>query len=40
VKLLERFGMKKFKALTTPTEINFKKLCGDVVGTDLEDPFE
>lgn len=30
--------MKKFKSFTTPMEINFKKLCGDVVGHDLANP--
>jgi len=38
VKLLERFGMTECKYLTTPMEMNVKKLCGDVVGLDLANP--
>lgn len=40
VKLLERFGMVECKLLATPMEMNFKKLCGDVVGPDLANPFK
>lgn len=35
VKLLERFGMIKCKPLPTPMEMNFKKLCGEIAGSDL-----
>eukprot|EP00253_Pinus_taeda_P023968 PITA_23968 len=40
VKLLERFGMVDCKSLTTPMEMNFKKLCGDATGLDLANSFE
>eukprot|EP00253_Pinus_taeda_P032247 PITA_32247 len=40
VKLLERFGMVECKSLATLTEMNFKKLCGDVVGPNLANPSE
>ena len=36
VKLLERFGMVDYKSMTTLTELNFKKLCGRIVGPDWE----
>ena len=32
VKLLERFGMVDCKSVSTPMELNFKKLCGSVAG--------
>jgi len=35
VKLLKRFGMVDCKAMTTPMELNFKKLCGSVVRPKL-----
>jgi len=35
VKILERFGMVDCKLVTTPMELNFKKLCGSIVGSDL-----
>ena len=38
MKLLERFGMVDCKSVTTSMELNFKKLCGSVVGPDLENP--
>jgi len=38
MKFLERFGMTECKSLATPMEMNFKKLCGEVVGPDLENP--
>eukprot|EP00253_Pinus_taeda_P023769 PITA_23769 len=28
------------KSMTTPMELNFKKLCGSVIGPDLGNPFE
>ena len=40
VKLLERFGMIEYKSMNTPMEMNFKKLCGEVVGPNLANPFE
>eukprot|EP00253_Pinus_taeda_P001650 PITA_01650 len=40
VKLLERFGMVDYKFVTTPMELNFKKLYESVVGPDLGNPFE
>ena len=40
VKLLERFGMVDCKFVTTLMELNFKKLCGSVVGLDLGNPTE
>lgn len=40
VKILERFGMVDYKSVTTPMELNFKKLCGSVVGPDLGNPSE
>ena len=38
VKLLERFGMVDCKFMTTLMELNFKKLCGNVVGLELGNP--
>ena len=32
VKLLERFGMVDCKSMSTPMELNFKKLSGNVAG--------
>ena len=40
VKLLERFGMVDFKSMSTPMELNFKKLSGSAVGPVLENPTE
>ena len=40
MKILERFGMVDCKSMTTPMELNFKKLCGSVAGPDLGNPFE
>eukprot|EP00253_Pinus_taeda_P029746 PITA_29746 len=40
VKLLERYGMVDCKSVTTPTELNFKKLCGSVAGPELANPTE
>ena len=40
VKLLERFGMVDRKSVTTLMELNFKKLCGSVVGPELGNPTE
>ena len=40
MKLLERFGMVEFKSVNTPMELNFKKLCGSVVGPNLGNPSE
>ena len=40
VKLLERFGMVDCKSVTTPMELNFKKLCGCVARPDLGNPTE
>ena len=30
--------MVECKSLTTPMEMNFKNLCGDIIGPDLENP--
>jgi len=35
VKILDRFGMVDCKLVTTPMELNFKKLCGSVAGPEL-----
>ena len=35
MKILERFGMVNYKPATTSMELNFKKLCGSVVGPKL-----
>ena len=40
MKFLDKFGMKKCKSLPTPMEINFNKLCGEVVELDLVNPSE
>jgi len=40
VKLLERFWMVDCKSVTTPMELNFKKLCGSVASPDLGNPSE
>jgi hypothetical protein len=40
VKLLERFGMVHCKSVSTPMELNFKKLSGNAVGPVLENPTE
>eukprot|EP00253_Pinus_taeda_P020874 PITA_20874 len=40
VKILERFGMVDCKSVTTPMELNFKKLCRSVAGPDLGNPSE
>ena len=38
MKLLERFGMVDCMPVTTSMELNFKKLCGSVVGPNLGNP--
>lgn len=38
VKLLESFGMTERKSMTTPMEMNFKKLCRKEAGPDMENP--
>ena len=38
MKLLERFAMIECKPMATLMEMNFKKLCGEVVRDDLENP--
>ena len=40
VKLLERFGMVDCKSVSTPMELNFKKLSGNVAGPMLANPTE
>eukprot|EP00253_Pinus_taeda_P020838 PITA_20838 len=40
VKLLKRFGMVDCKFVTTPMELNFKKLCRSVARPDLGNPSE
>lgn len=30
----------KCKSMNTPMDMNFKKLCGEAAGPDLENPFE
>jgi len=35
VKILERFGMVDCKPVTTPIELNFKKLCCSATGPEL-----
>eukprot|EP00253_Pinus_taeda_P036164 PITA_36164 len=35
VKILERFGVVDCKPVSTPMELNFKKLCGSVAGPEL-----
>ena len=32
--------MVDYKSVTTPMELNFKKLCGSVVGPELGNPTE
>lgn len=38
MKLLERCGMVDCKSVTISMELNFKKLCGSVVGPGLAKP--
>ena len=38
VKLLERFGMVDCKSVSTPMELNFKKLSGSTAGSVLANP--
>ena len=40
MKLLERFGMVDYKPVSTPMELNFKKLSGSVAGPILANPIE
>eukprot|EP00253_Pinus_taeda_P007305 PITA_07305 len=40
VKILERFGMVDCKPVTTPMELNFKKLCGSVARSVWGNAFE
>lgn len=40
VKLVERCSMVECNSVTTTMELNFKKLCGSVIGLDLENPTE
>eukprot|EP00253_Pinus_taeda_P015121 PITA_15121 len=40
VKILKIFGMVDCKPVTTPMELNFKKLCGSATGPKLENAFE
>eukprot|EP00253_Pinus_taeda_P036681 PITA_36681 len=40
VKLLERFGMMECKSMATPIDMNFEKLCGEVVGPNLANSSE
>jgi len=40
VKLLERFGMVDCKSVSTPMELNFKKLSGSTAGPVLANPTE
>ena len=40
VKLFERFGMVECKFVSTPMELNFKKLNGNAAGPVLENPIE
>ena len=40
VKLLERFGMVDCKSVSSPMELNFKKLSESVVGPVLANPTE
>ena len=40
MKLLERFGMVDCKSMSTPIELNFKKLSGNTVGLVLANPTE
>jgi len=38
MKILERFGMVDCKHVTTPMELNFKRLCGSVADLNWEMP--
>ena len=38
MKLLERFGMVDCKSVSTPMELNFKKLSGSAAGPVLANP--
>ena len=40
VKIHERFEMADCKSVTTPTELNFKKLCRSIVLSNLGNPSE
>ena len=40
MKLLERFDMVDCKSVSTPMELNFKKLSGSAVGLVLSNPTE
>eukprot|EP00253_Pinus_taeda_P015184 PITA_15184 len=40
VKILERFRMVDYNPVTTPMELNFKKLCGSATGPVLENASE
>ena len=45
MKLMERFGMERFgmvdcKSVSTPMELNFKKLSGNTAGPMLANPTE
>eukprot|EP00253_Pinus_taeda_P024839 PITA_24839 len=40
VKILDRFGMVDYKPVTTPMELDFKKLSGNVVGPVLQNATE
>ena len=40
VKLLERFGLVDYKFVSTPMELNFKKLSESIVGPMLANPTE
>eukprot|EP00253_Pinus_taeda_P025150 PITA_25150 len=40
VKILERFGMVDYKPITTPMELDFKKLCGSVARPVLRNSTE
>lgn len=38
MKLLERCGMVECKSVSTPMDLNFKKLCGSATGAALANP--
>ena len=40
MKLLERFGIVYYKSVSTPMELNFKKLCGSATWPELGNPTE
>ena len=40
LKQMERFGMVDCKFVSTPMELNFKKLCGNTAGPVLANPTE